>query len=173
MVINVTDYRCNASAAIGRLVGTPCTEFGRAADLVWVLFGNRITWHNHAGKATERSEFALHVQCPFRITRDNDIVLGSADLDEVIADEDRVQLNTDRAQVTVFDSKAADLNSSMGLSRVTRAVVSSVGDVVIDLESGLALHAFVVSSVDSEAWRLLSFADPQFTFVFPEDNPSV
>src|SRR5512138_3471413 len=69
--------------ALRVLVGLPMWSAGRAGNLEWFEFGARrivIEQHGkHRGEQKEVGEYALHVQCTWRITHQNGIVVGSHD----------------------------------------------------------------------------------------------
>jgi hypothetical protein len=79
-----------ARAVLERLVGHPFRGIGRAADLVWLAFGGDVPWVNHRGEGTVRPELALHLQCPWRLLRDGEVLVEHRDLDAARFD-DRVQ----------------------------------------------------------------------------------
>jgi hypothetical protein len=61
------------------LVGMPLWSSGRAADLEWFHFGQRRTV-TARGRAKEVGEYALHVQCGWRIRHGDQVVVGGRDL---------------------------------------------------------------------------------------------
>jgi hypothetical protein len=62
------------------LVGLPLWEFGRAASLEWFEFGQKRTVLTRKGVEKEVYEYALHVQCAWRIACPNKVVVGSSDI---------------------------------------------------------------------------------------------
>lgn len=55
------------------LVGLPLESAGRAANIVWFGFGDLLTIKNRKGTERKVAEFALHVQCSWRITKEKNI----------------------------------------------------------------------------------------------------
>jgi hypothetical protein len=163
----------DANAAVGRLIGLPWTGLGRATDLVWCLFGDTVSWRNYKGEVTERSEFALHLQCPFRIILDDELVLGSLDLYEPLKSEQpTLPAQTDNS-TTLFDLRVEELSIGNTLSRVISATVGRPGDITLILDSGLKLEAFITSTAGDEAWRVLGFTEPEYNFTFPDGSASL
>ncbi len=68
---------------VRRLVGLPLRYWGRAADMATLGFGEIVNRESSSprsrGKLVEVPEFALHIQCHWRIVRDGGILVGYAD----------------------------------------------------------------------------------------------
>jgi len=54
-------------SALRPLRGLPLWAVGRAASLVWFCFGQRRIVRNIRGETREVGEFALHLECPWRL----------------------------------------------------------------------------------------------------------
>ena len=67
-------------SVIAPLVGMPLWDAGRAADLLWLAFGQRQTIKDFRGKPREAGEYALHVQCAWRFVLGEKVVAGNRDL---------------------------------------------------------------------------------------------
>jgi hypothetical protein len=63
-----------------RLIGKRLWAANRAGEMATFQIGDRQTVRKFRGDMVEVGEYALHVQCPWRITRGLDIVVGSSDL---------------------------------------------------------------------------------------------
>src|SRR5215469_12834765 len=61
------------------LIGIPLWSSGRAADLEWFHFGQRRTV-TARDRTKEVGEYALHIQCAWRIRHGDRVVIGSRDL---------------------------------------------------------------------------------------------
>lgn len=68
------------SDRMNRLVGKALWRCTRAADLVAFQFGERRETRNAFGTPALVGEYALHVQCAWRITRDDQVLVGNVDL---------------------------------------------------------------------------------------------
>ena len=56
------------------------TAIGKAADMMWLAMGDDYYWYNELKKQYKKmSKYALHLQCPWRITRNSDIIVASFD----------------------------------------------------------------------------------------------
>lgn len=69
-------------AALSQIIGLPLTEAGRAADMRTFEFGTL----RPGDRGGSVGDFALHVQCPWRIERPDGIVTGRLDLREPVTD---------------------------------------------------------------------------------------
>jgi hypothetical protein len=70
----------NIQGAMSALAGLPLWALGRAADLAWFEFGERRTVRTHLGNEKQVGDYALHIQCPWRITRGDKIITGRGDI---------------------------------------------------------------------------------------------
>lgn len=119
-------------------------------------FGPKVSAKDRHGRDVTQSEFALHVQCPWRLEHDGTIVVGSWDL-YVLANGDEPDTDFD------WDSQGSNrrdvLLESFFLEQipmVERVEASPMGDVSILLTQGFRLGVFPVTSAgQSEHWRLL------------------
>ena len=62
------------------LVGVPLFQCTRAVDLAAFSFGKRRTVRDKHQTTREIGEYALHVQCAWRITPAHNVVVGKGDL---------------------------------------------------------------------------------------------
>jgi hypothetical protein len=62
------------------LVGKPFWGSARALDMQMFAFGNRILSENRRSEPVEKGEYALHVQCDWRMVRSGKILVGSRDI---------------------------------------------------------------------------------------------
>ena len=66
--------------ALQVLIGKPLWSSGRAADLEWFQFGQRKTVKGVRGDTKEVGEYAIHVQCAWRMRHSDQVVVASRDL---------------------------------------------------------------------------------------------
>ena len=67
-------------AATSNLIGLPLWDAGRASDLVWFAFGERRIVQDFRGESKEVGEYALHVQCAWRLVQGDCTIVASRDL---------------------------------------------------------------------------------------------
>jgi hypothetical protein len=66
--------------ALSPLRGLPLWDAGRAATMLWLQLGERVSAPTERDPARVTGEYALHMQCPWRISGRDGIVTGSADM---------------------------------------------------------------------------------------------
>lgn len=161
----------NASTILEVIVGKKIWTCRRAADMAMFQCGNRNKISDYYGREVEIGEYALHVQCPWRILSSEGIVVGSRDLYLPSTYErgsdvpngfnwDREPNRRDRILEELFDR----VHDGYEVQRVEHGL----GDwCQIYLLSGLYLQIFPDDSLGEEQWRLFSSndADGKSTFI--------
>jgi hypothetical protein len=140
------------------LVGLPLWALGRAADLAWFEFGDRRTVLSHLGKEKLVGDYALHIQCPWRMTLGHEIITGRGDIfcapekseEPTPIDFDWQKGNRfDRIVAVLFDHESRQLT-------VQGVRAGEVGSLVIQLEDGYKLEVFPYDFESGEHWRFSS-----------------
>lgn len=143
--------------ALDVLRGKPLWSSGRAADLAWFQFGKRRTVKGFRGDAKEVGEYALHVQCAWRIRVGDKVVVESRDL--YVPPEE----NADRPENFEWDVQGANRRDQRiaGLFQnetrqflVKQILVGEAGSFTIVLDSEYALDVFPDDSLSDELWRI-------------------
>lgn len=108
----------------------------------------------------KRGEYALHIQCTWRIVGPQGIIVGSGDLYYPAGDPRVVDENFDwaEAESTQRDQRVAGLLAGWsGSQPVVESVESDdVGSIRIALTQGFIIEVFPDSSLETEMWRLLT-----------------
>ena len=142
-------------AALQSLVGLPLGRIGRAADLLWVQFGALRELPGRNGGTKTVGEWALHIQCPWRVTLSSRIVIARGDCFRQ-ADSDE-PYDWDATGESRFDRLAAHLNHQLEASapRVVKVAVDAVNGFSLDLDGGYTFDVFPAESTesDTEHWR--------------------
>jgi len=142
--------------ALEVLKGKPLWSSGRAADLEWFQFGQRRRVTTR-GQTKEVGEYALHVQCAWRITHADEVVVGYRDLyyPAEATDEVPEDFNWDILGANRRDKKIAALFENETRQFLVRLVdVGEAGSFKIFLESDYALEVFPDDSLPDEYWRI-------------------
>jgi hypothetical protein len=132
------------------LIGLALSASYRAADMRILHFGQM----RKAGKGAV-GEYALHVQCPWRIETSDRIITGRSDLfkpAEKTEDFDWKTWDWDGNE-TLQDRLVSDLLANTQLA-VEGLVTDSHGGVTLNLSGGYALVLFPAGS-QSEDWRII------------------
>jgi len=146
--------------AIAVLIGKKLWRCTRAADLAAFQFGNRRASTTYRGEPCEIGEYALHVQCGWRIVRHEKVLVASRDL-YYPADYDENHRNIpasfnwdiqggNRRDRLIQEFFQDGTRSCM----VERAEAGSAGAFRLILEDGLSLEIFPDDSFEDEHWRL-------------------
>jgi hypothetical protein len=155
---------------LAHLVGLPLRCIGRAADLLWVHFGEMKEVPARRGDTRSLGDWALHIQCPWRITKPPAILVANGDC-YYKADIDE-PYDWDAGGESRFDSHAAPLNREFESlpPRVEAVVVDTVGGFSLRLSNGYCLDVFPSNSTGckSEHWRFFQPRKDERHFVFPE-----
>ncbi len=156
--MNDADVRAQIFA--DKLRGLPLWDAGRAANLIWFEFGARKTVTKHTRNEQQVvGEWALHVQCAWRLTGPSGIEVAYQDIYYPASSEGKVDLGEfdwDRQGKNRCDEKLAKIwaTDNQGRFTVTNAVVGRNGFLTLELTDGWLLEVFPHSSGPQEAWRL-------------------
>ncbi len=152
---------------LGVLVNGPLWGSGRAANLQWFQFGERRLVSDRKGRPKEVGEWALHVQCAWRICDSREIIVGSADrfVPKDSADDKREGFDWDRPGVNLCDHRISQLAEECFPLSVQAVDAARLGTFRITFEEGFALEVFADSSRVggyAESWRLFRpYSDDQ------------
>jgi hypothetical protein len=144
--------------ALAPLVGLSLQCIGRAADLVWVHFGELRKIHDqHAGSRTV-GEWALHLQCAWRLTLPPAIIIGREDLHYAAEGIEPYDWDTDGEHESRFDRIATSLNQDFATSpsRVSTVLADALGGFTLRLDGGSCFDVFpaISTASKSEHWRI-------------------
>jgi hypothetical protein len=153
---------------LSRLVGKPLWSAGRAADLQWFQFGVKKDVSDMKGRKKEVGEYAIHIQCAWRISSPSGIVVASSDRylpkdDSQRNDED---FHWDTQGANLCDARTASLVDQHFPLVVKQAMADESGGFQLLFESDFRLEAFPDSSrSDLELWRLFNPYSEEAHFV--------
>jgi hypothetical protein len=142
------------------LIGLSLLRAGRAADLAWFEFGRPQKKIMRDGSAKELGEFALHVQCSWRIRSAHEIVVASQDLYYPPGDSSEIP---DGFDWDVPNGNRRDQRMSSWIQQhasnpltVTAIRADQVGSVELSFADDYVLDVFPddsLSDTHSERWR--------------------
>lgn len=146
--------------SLAPLVGLPLWDSGRAADLAWFAIGERRTVKDFRGEPKEVGEYALHVQCGWRITQNDKVLVGRSDL--------YYPAGYSRERPDIPDNFNWDVQGANRQDELIRALfqggtnqfrvlgveTGSAASFTIALEGNLSLQVFPQDSSAFEYWRL-------------------
>jgi hypothetical protein len=137
-------------AALSQIIGLPLTAARRAADMRTFQFGTL--------RPVERGsvgDFALHVQCPWRVEGPDGIVTGRLDLWEPVEDNGPFDENWDyEKSPNVQDARLEQWLATNEVPLVVKSVeADEFGGAAISLGQGFVLRLFPAGT-RGEDWRL-------------------
>jgi len=146
--------------AIAVLIAKKLWRCTRAADLAAFQFGNRRAVTTHRGEPAEVGEFALHVQCGWRMTLKDNVIVARRDLyypagygevsKEIPDDFDWGVLGANRQ-----DKLLAELFENGKKEFTVRDTEAGrAGAFRINLDDDMSLEIFPDDSLGDEHWRL-------------------
>ena len=156
--------QADVEEALAPLLNSPLHDWNRAADMATIGFGAEVEADfrkkGHPGEYERRmvSQYALHLQCNWRVVREGRIIIGSEDVyypPAGIAEEDFDRRN---AELTRRDEL---VDAFIGHRAEPHVVVSvdsfSTGDFRLGFDDGCALATFIGRAQDRandrEHWR--------------------
>ncbi|MCG8351743.1 MAG: hypothetical protein MI924_28585, partial [Chloroflexales bacterium] len=144
------------------LVGLPMWDAGRAANLIWIHFGTKRTIQGWKGEPKEVGEYALHLQCAWRIVHLDSIFVAADDCFYPRNDphQDPPDFNWSVPGVNRCDEQLERLFTTFDPAQLIVQAVETdrVGGFRLLMRNGLALEVFPNISFDSECWRFLCFS---------------
>jgi hypothetical protein len=155
--------------ALAPLVGLALWEMGRAADLQWFAFGKRRVVHDFRGEPKEVGEFALHLQCAWRIAEADKVLVASRDLYYPAGSTENVVPQGFR-----WDVQGANRRDALGTTlfqggkefTVREINVGAAGAFSLTFEGEMSLEVFPDDSALEEHWRIFRPAADEPHWVF-------
>jgi hypothetical protein len=138
------------------LNGLRLQKIGRAADMLWMHFGDLREAPSRRGGTRQVGEWSLHIQTSWRFTRRDRIIVGVLDL--YASADDGSGYDWDRGGESRFDRIASSLNKSFQEDdiRVRQVFCDEVGSITLRLDTNLHFAVFPNFSSDypnREYWR--------------------
>ncbi len=133
------------------LISEEFQYFNRTLDLIELGFGELTERTDRHGAKYKLAHFVYHIQCPFRVIRDDSIVLSTEDLFLPFPSEQPEEADLNKRNSTLFDSKAKYLTTIMKGEKIIDIKLNSQNDLTIRTET-TTIDLFVCN-VDSESWR--------------------
>ncbi len=132
----------------------PLWTSGRAADLQWFQFGKRHRVPTRKGGTKEVGDFALHLQCAWRVSGPRGIVVASRDRYEPKGDSsDNVNFEWDVAGENRCDERMAAFLAEHAPRMVVGVAGDEAGGFRLVLDRDFSLDVFPDDSLGDEHWR--------------------
>lgn len=158
------------------LIDLPLWSIGRAGSLVWFAFGKeRREVSLRDGTKKIISEYALHIQCAWRIRQRNKIIVASGDLFYPPGDRpyDKLQdFDWDGPGGNQLDQRVSKLldRQNHSLIMVLSIKADETGNICLALNQEYFLDVFPDNSITSEYWRFFKPYSEDKHFVFTTEG---
>ncbi len=141
---------------LNNLIGKRLQYICRSCDLIDFGFGAVLQRKASNGKVHNYNEYALHVQCAFRLSEGKNLLLGQDDLFTCMNGEYGC---TDLAKkdTCLFDNKVKIINQllSENPEYIAQISINPLGDLSILLNT-MRIDIFITGSNEFEMWRLFA-----------------
>jgi hypothetical protein len=142
--------------SLASLVGLPMWVARRAADMEMFQFGDRQLTRNRRGEPAEVGQYALHVQCTWRLLDARGIIAASQDCFYPAGDPDNKppDFEWDKA-VNRRDERMAAFFATCGnaFPVVQRVEADRLGSLRVVMSGEVTLEVFPDNSLEEEHWR--------------------
>lgn len=130
------------------LMACKIIDIGRVIDLCWIIFEK------------EEKCYSLHLQCPWRIRKDGEILLSNMDIYEWDGEDEE---EWDEKRKNFFDEKILKYNKWTGIE-VENVIINEVLDIKLILSDSYIFECFV-DDVRNECWRFFKKEDSEHLVV--------
>lgn len=168
--MNPSKLKSQVEATLNPLIDTRLIDMGRAHTMQWLIFSPIGFQNNLDSKSLSLIEYALHIQCTWRIREQDRIFVASDDL-YFPAGGDPFQ-NLDDFDWTPQGSNRLDersnqfLKIAMNNSITVQSIEADfVGGLYIHLNKGYCIDIFPANSLEREYWRFFNRISDQGHFV--------
>lgn len=166
---SIDSVRRSIDEATAPLQGRALWNCTRAADLASFQFGEKLETTNFKGKKVIVGEYALHVQCAWRLARADRVVVGSVDVyypPDLTSEEIPPGFDWDKG-LNRRDMLLSLLFEDGKRQFIVRRVdVGNAGSLFIGMDEGISLEVMPNSSLAGEHWRVFRPRSPEPHFVF-------
>jgi hypothetical protein len=153
------------------LVGEPFMDFGRAADMMWLGFGEETPAPTKRDPERRAALHRLNVSCPLRLDSANGVLVASSDIYRqprgTTWSED---FHWDAQGANLFDRSVAAYweEHQPGSAVVDRVDADAFGGLQLQLSNGHIIRIFPSSSEAYEHWRYFEINGDRHFVVIPE-----
>jgi hypothetical protein len=153
-----SSLRKEIESATAVLVHEALWSCRRTVDLFSFQFGDRKPTHTFRGDEVKVGNHAINVQCAWRITKSEVVVVGAADVyfpPSSYPDNAEKKFDWKRERTRADEKLEALFENERRQFRVLQIQVGTAGSLHILMEDDLTLDIMPDESSDDEHWRLL------------------
>ncbi len=126
---------------INNVINHEIYDIGRASDMCWIIFASR----------DSQEYYSLHLQCPWRIRQENNILLSNLDIYELSMENKEKDCEWSDKKKNVFDETIIQQDKWKG-KKVEKVIVNEVYDLKIFLSDAFVIECFI-NDLRDECWR--------------------
>lgn len=152
------------------LLGEPFMTLGRAADMIWIGFGDVISAPTSRAPNRTAPRHAIHVGCPLRLDSSVAVLVASSDIYRPRQGRDEsTPFEWDKPGANRFDVSVAAFWSEHepGSAVLERVDADAFGGLELGLSSGHAIRIFPSRSGADEHWRYFDLSGGDHFVVLP------
>ena len=146
-----------------KLVNKCIANFGRAANMAWIALGEEVEVVSvRLNKILKKNEFAIHLQCPWRIEdiQQKKIILASSDIYQPKDEDENIEdFNWDIQGNNLFDQKSNLFIKGNNSLIISDFRLMDYNDLFILISDRYLLRTFIDNSLGEESWRILDNVD--------------
>ena len=155
---------------LGILVGKDIQLISRAGNMFCMWFGPEVEYTTHKGEVQHGGNHILHVECIWRLTSPEGIVVGFNDFytpSPKLSDEDCRTADLDEVGNNKFDYISDSLMKEIGAGtvHVTGIHADKYGGFSLSFDNGWKLDVFPDDAEDDEHWRFFERAEGSKHFI--------
>ena len=144
--------------ALSVLNGLPMWAAGRAGPLLWLHFGgtHEFVDRYRANEAKTVGDYALHIDCPWRIVQRDVVVVGALDRFSPGDGQEDDDFDWNHSRDTRWDRRLQQFMERYGTSGpIVRAIeMRGAGAFALRFDDEVSLDVLPNRSTDGEYWRL-------------------
>ena len=140
-----------------KMVNLKVGDIGRACDLLWLGLGEDIDYIDYKGRTSKKSEYALHLQCPWRIKNaEGRIVVASYDMYEPNSTIEWFEdFDWDIQGNNLYDEKIEIWFKEKDRFVIAYELQTDL-DLIVTFDDGNSLEIFMNKTTDTEYWRFFN-----------------
>ena len=160
-----------------RVLGSPFHSLNRAVDMLCLNLGPEVDWTSlRTGQKRNMPAYSIHLQTPWRFSREGKILLASRDIYEPFAPD---KVGEDWAydlvgrppeEGSLFDARVPELSRTMAHATAAFSWISPLGDLNLEFSNGVCFQSFTPDSRKCEVWRLLDYRTGKHIVVFDTET---
>ncbi len=127
------------------LIEKKICKINRVCDLVCIEFGTK-----------DKGDLFLHIQCFFRILKNNRVFVCSDDMCRCDGQYDYETFEWDVPGKSVYDTSINEYKDVLFNPRVINVNKNAIGDLTVVFEDGMCLQIFVDTTKSEEKYRIFN-----------------